>query len=125
MKIKGEVILGDGYGNTIGFPTANIDSSDYLSQNTNLKHGVYVGFVNTDTKSYRAGIVIGPDDDADIPKLEAHLIDFTGDLYGSMVTFHIIKYIRPSKFYSSEKELKTAIANDIELIKKMNLCLPE
>lgn len=125
MKITGKVIHGDAYGRTIGFPTANIDAHEYMEQDSQLEYGVYGGFVDVGGNKYLAGIVIGPEDSEGIPRLEAHLIDFSDDLYGALITFHILKHVRPFEKYDSEDTLKKAIQNDIETIKKMNLCLPE
>ena len=127
MEIKGKVINGGGYGRKLEYPTVNIDRDDYLEKKCNLQYGIYGGFVTIQktNASFLSGIVIGPEDAEGLPKLEAHLIDFTGDLYERMVTFHILEYIRPFVTYVSEDELKDAIRDDIEKIKAMDLCLPE
>ena len=127
MELTGTVIRGEAYGSTIGFPTANIDLADYLRRKLNLKRGIYAGFVRLDKNEemYRAGIVVGPDDEVGQPKLEAHLIDFDGDLYGELVTFHLADYLREFQNYQNEIELKKAIQEDSSQIKTMNLCLPE
>jgi riboflavin kinase/FMN adenylyltransferase len=121
MKFSGTVIKGDGYGKKLGYPTANLDRDDYQKRNLALTHGVYGGIVTLGSsgEQYGAGIVIGPDDPTGLPKLEAHLIDFAGDLYGEMVTFHVKEYIRPFKEYESEEALKEAITQDIETIKNL------
>ncbi|MDC1205305.1 riboflavin kinase [Candidatus Pacebacteria bacterium] len=127
MQFSGQVIKGDGYGRIVGYPTVNIDRDDYLAQKLDLKHGIYAGFVTLETsqKNYLSGIVIGPFDTGGLPKLEAHLIDFSGDLYGEMVTFYIFKHIRPFKVYETKEALRVDIEKDITAIKEMNLCLPE
>ena len=127
MKLTGKVIKGEGYGQKLGYPTVNIDRKEYLAKNLIIVYGVYGGFVTVDDtgQKYLAGIVVGPKDSKGLPKLEAHLIDFVGDLYGKMVTFHILEYIRPFISYGSEGELKNSIEKDIDVIKGMKLCLPE
>lgn len=125
MEFKGTVIKGGGYGHKLGYPTVNIDRDDYLEKNVTLVYGIYGGFVTiNEGAKYLAGIVVGPEDSEGLPKLEAHLVDFTGDLYGEMVTFHIIEYLRPFKGYESEEKLSSAIKMDIDVIKGMNLSLP-
>jgi riboflavin kinase/FMN adenylyltransferase len=120
VVVAGTVIRGDGYGRTIGFPTANIDRKQYVRAKLDLKHGVYAGeVIMPSKKSYSAGIVIGPKDRKGLPKLEAYLIGFKGSLYGKKLTFRLIKYLRPFKRYSTEQLLQRQIANDIKQIKKL------
>ncbi len=118
---SGTVERGDGYGRTIGFPTANISRTDYTARKLNLPHGVYAGVVQIlDTeKQYPAGIVVGPLDATNQPKLEAHLLDFDGDLYGQKVEFIIQTHLRPFVEYDSETKLKAAIAADISKIRQI------
>ena len=125
MKFSGKVIRGDGYGKTLGFPTANIDSEEFLKTKQDVKLGVYAGFVVRESTGmyYRAGIVVSPLDKNGIPKLEAHLLDFDGDLYGETLTFTLSQYLRPFEQYETEEELKEAINADIVAI--IRLALPK
>ena len=68
---------------------------------------------------YKAAIVIGLLDKTGLPKLEAHLLNFKGNLYGKKVTVSLGKYIRPFKKFKSEPELKKQIRKDILLIRKI------
>lgn len=126
MKISGIVIAGEGIGRTLGFPTVNIDSKEFVRLENDYTLGVYAGFVTVpEGKQYRAGIVVGPLNSEGLPKLEAHLIDYKNSLYGKEVTFHILAFLRPLEEYSSTDALMEAIAADINKIKQMELCLPE
>jgi len=127
MQISGTVISGDGYGRQIGFPTINIDTDDYKVQGLDVKQGIYGGWVKlSETESFHlAGIVIGPLDAQGLPKLEAHLIDYAGDLYGQSVTIYPMEFLRVFVSYESETLLKAAIADDITHIQELKLCLPE
>jgi riboflavin kinase/FMN adenylyltransferase len=122
MEISGTVIVGDGYGKVLGYPTANIDRKQYAEKKPDLKLGVYAGYVIIEDSQdrYRAGIVLGPMDQTDLPKIEAHLIGYTGDLYGEMVTFHFSKYLRPFVTYTSEEKLKADIKADIAAIMSLD-----
>jgi FAD synthase len=115
MKFTGTVVHGDGYGRKLGYPTVNIDSTDYLKKGLNLKDGVYIGEVEllTRQEKYPAAIVVSKLPDKNEIKLEAHLLNFSGDLYGEEVSFFIIEFIRPYHTYVSTQELKEAIADDI------------
>ena len=108
-KISGKVIKGDGYGRKLGYPTINIE--------TNTEglppYGVYAGVASFMSRgvldTYKAGILINPDG-----KVEAHLIGFSGDLYGKMLTLEIAKFLREYKKFESEAELINQIKKDLE-----------
>lgn len=123
VKFRGVVEHGDGYGRTLGFPTVNIDRKEFKKTAPALAHGVYAGSVTILDKNekHQAAIVIGPVDDAGDPKLEAHLLDYEGDLYGKMVLFAIEMHLRPLITYQSEMALRLAIQEDINHIKDRKL----
>ncbi len=66
-------------------------------------------------KIYRAGIVIGPKDKKNLPKIEAHIIGYKGNAYGKQVTLEIHAFIRKFKKFKTEAELKAQIKQDIEI----------
>jgi len=68
---------------------------------------------------YKAAIVIGPLDNHHLPKIEAHLIGFDGNLYGKRLRLSLVKYLRPFKKFNNEAELKKQIKKDIKEIKKL------
>lgn len=116
-RIQGRVIRGDGYGRTIGFPTANLDRRDYVRRKLNLKFGVYAGTATLPSgKSYRAGIVIGPRDLRGLPKIEAHLIGFAGNLYGKRLVLEVGRFLRPFRKFKDVEVLKKQIKRDIKKI---------
>jgi riboflavin kinase/FMN adenylyltransferase len=112
--IKGRVIRGDGYGKQIGFPTLNIDRKDFIKNKINLNFGVYSGLATLNKKIYRAGIVIGPLDKKKLPKIEAHLLGYSGDVYGRQVVLEIGKFIRKYKKFKTESELIKQIGKDLK-----------
>ena len=104
--ISGKVIKGDGYGRKLGFPTMNLDSqikSKTLS-------GVYSGSVILDNVQHKAGIVINAEG-----RVEAHLIGYSGDAYGKIVTLEIKKLIRKYQKFEKEEELIAQIKKDIDI----------
>lgn len=136
--LSGTVVQGDGYGKNIGFPTANIDRRQWSRLTDKPKFGVYAGTVEVHSnvvrpfmgplqadKSanygsvYKAGIVVGPVDSRGLPKLEAYLIGYSGNLYGEKITMQLQKYLHPFKKYTSEQELIVGIKKDIEQVKKI------
>ncbi len=117
--LRGRVIKGQGYGKKIGFPTANIDRKEYLKKKLDIPFGVYAGLVALGSRVYKAGLVIGPKDEKGLPKLEAHLIGHTSDIYGKHLVFRLERFLHRFKKYKSEIELKKQIAKDISIIKRI------
>ncbi len=117
--IKGRVIKGEGYGKKIGFPTANLSRNGIHTEHTEAlpPYGVYAGFVFIGTKNYRAGIVIGPLDRKGLPKIEAHLVGFKGNLYGKKIILHLNKFLRKFRKFETERELIIQIKKDLEKCK--------
>ena len=111
IKISGIVIEGDAYGRKIGFPTVNLQ--------TDLKEfppeGVYAGTAVLENIEYKAGIVIGPKE-KDKHKIEAHLLEYTGDAYGKIVELTLHKFLREFKKFNTEEELIIQIKKDLEQI---------
>lgn len=118
-RISGRVIRGQAYGRKIGFPTANLDRREYLRRGQKIPFGVYAGTAEVGGKRYKAGIVIGPLDGRGKPKLEAHLLGFSGNLYGKKIQLELKKFLRKFKKYKDSAELQAAIKKDINQIKKI------
>jgi len=133
--ISGKVIHGEHYGKKLGFPTANLDRREYSRKKMRIKLGVWIGKVviipnseflmpNKNQKSkiknlkfYKAGIVISPLNKYQLPKIEAHLIGFKGNLYGKKLSLFLLKYLRPFKKFDNVKQLKAQIKKDIRAVK--------
>lgn len=105
-KFSGTVIHGDGYGRKLGYPTANIEINEPVS-------GVFAGLVEFDRKKYHAALFAREAR----PILEAHLLDFDGDLYGKEIVAHIQKRLRDARSFDDEGELRAAITADIATIR--------
>ena len=111
--LRGEVVTGDGRGRTIGFPTANVLPDPSLVVPT---HGVYAGHVRVGEAEYAACTNVGwaPTFDRGESRVEAHLLDFEGDLYGRVVDVGFLRRIRGEKRFSGVEELKAQISRDVE-----------
>ena len=132
IEISGKVIHGEEYGRILGFPTANLDRRSYSRRNMNIRLGVWAGSAVVQAtglpnkagqwpalqKPRPAAIVIGPIDKNGLPKIEAHLLNFKGNLYGKKLIISLNKFIRPFKKFKNETELKKQIKKDIIEIKK-------
>lgn len=112
FEIEGRVIHGFKRGRTIGFPTINIDPKDSVTP----KNGVYAATVEVDGKCYDAVANVGtrPTVGGEGVLLEAHLIGFSGDLYGRRLRVRLVRFIRPEARFSSLEELKRHIAADMQ-----------
>jgi riboflavin kinase/FMN adenylyltransferase len=118
IVISGRVIRGQKYGRVLGFPTANLDRRDYVRRGFDVKLGVWSGQAKLKIKNYPAAIVIGPLDKNHLPKIEAHLLNFKGNLYGKKITIILRRFVRPFIKFKNEEELKKQIRIDIGKIKK-------
>ncbi|NLW90848.1 MAG: bifunctional riboflavin kinase/FAD synthetase [Syntrophomonadaceae bacterium] len=110
--IEGIVVQGEQRGKTIGFPTANLAVPADLSI---PNRGVYSARAEVAGKIYKSAINIGnkPTFHADYPIcVEAHLIDFEGDLYGKQLRIFFRRKIRDEKKFAGIEELMTQISLD-------------
>ena len=118
--ISGKVIHGEKYGRKLGFPTANLDRRSYARRRLKVRFGIYAGTAELPSaKRYQAAIVIGPIDNKGLPKIEAHLLNFKGNLYGKTIIISLQKYIRPFEDFKTEENLKGQIIKDIKVINKL------
>lgn len=115
-SITGRVIPDRNVGAKIGFPTANvaIDADKFM-----LKNGVYYGKVSIDGEWYSSLINYGsrPTFNIDDKIIEAHILDFEGNLYKREITLDFIDFIREIKKFDSKELLAEQIQKDILLIK--------
>src|SRR5277367_5894785 len=111
--ISGCVVEGDRLGRRLGFPTANLDATGMVLP----PNGVYSGCVKRTGKLYHVALNIGfrPTVAAAKPELrvEAHLLDFDGDLYGEELEIEIGEKLRDEQKFASAKELRAQITRDI------------
>jgi riboflavin kinase/FMN adenylyltransferase len=111
--ISGRVVAGDGVGRKLGFPTANLDVAGLVLP----PNGVYVGLAKIGDKPQPVALNIGfrPTLATGGPQLrvEAHLLDFAGDLYGQELEIEIGEKLRDEHKFGSLEELKAQIARDV------------
>jgi riboflavin kinase / FMN adenylyltransferase len=111
--LRGEVVMGDKRGRTIGFPTANVlpDPDAVIPA-----RGVYAGFVLVGEERYAActNVGVAPTFDRAERRVEAHLMDFEGDLYSRVVDVSFVKRIREERRFSGVDELTGQIRRDVE-----------
>jgi riboflavin kinase/FMN adenylyltransferase len=110
-SIEGEVVRGAGRGRTLGFPTANVRTARPLL----LPVGVYACQVDVDGVRYQAVINVGvrPTFGETELAVEAHLLDFSGDIYGRRIRLTFLRRIRDERKFPSIDALRDQIALDV------------
>lgn len=109
--LSGPVIHGDARGRSIGFPTANLHVPERMTVPAN---GVYAARVRRRGVVHPAVVNIGvrPTFGVSARTIEAHLLDFEGDLYGESIELHFIDRIREERRFDGVEALTTQIAAD-------------
>lgn len=116
-RIRGMITHGAGRGGSIGFPTANVSAVDTLLPGL----GVYAGTAQVandlfePSQSWKAAINVGPNPTfgEDHVKVEVHLIEFKGDLYGQPLEVDFIRRLRDIQKFSSKQELIDQLQRDV------------
>lgn len=111
FELVGPVIHGDARGRTIGFPTANLHIPDRMAVPAN---GVYAVWVTCEGVRHRAVVNIGvrPTFGVSARTIEAHLLEFDGDLYGRTLSLAFVERIRPERRFDTVEALVTQIGVD-------------
>lgn len=119
--VRGEVVEGDRRGRTIGFPTANLAPDPRLLVPA---RGVYAGYaelLERERRRYGActNVGVAPTFERQENRVEAHLLDFDGDLYGQTVEVGFTERLRPEQKFSGLEELKAQISRDAERARRL------
>lgn len=111
--LSGTVVDGQKRGRQIGFPTVNLSLSDPCKLLP--KRGVYVAATDVDGRAWPAMLNIGTrptvSDDGNVT-VEAHLLGFSGDLYGRGMSFRLLEFIREEQRFGSLHELQAQLVAD-------------
>ena len=111
--ITGTVVAGAQRGRTIGFPTANLGAVGTLLP----KDGVYAVRVQLEEGNFAGAANIGPNPtfaEAE-RKVEVHLLDFNGDLYGQTPVVEFAARLRDTRAFATVAELVTQLQQDVAL----------
>lgn len=108
--LRGRVIRGEGWGRSIGYPTVNLSPS----HRRKVRDGVYIALVGVGRKRYHGLAVIGVRGQRGKPKVEAHVLDFSRNLYGRTVTVKMLKRLRPIRSFRTHPALLRAIERDVK-----------
>ena len=112
-SISGIVAKGNQRGRLLGFPTANLELSDTLQAIP--QGGVYAVLIRVQNQCYAGMANIGFNPtfgDIVKPRLETHLFDFSGDIYGEPITVDFIARVRGEVKFSSIDDLRHQLEAD-------------
>ena len=115
FQVRGEVVHGDGRGRELGFPTANLVPDERLVR---PDMGVYACRAN----GVPAAINIGVRPLFETGRgvlIEAHLIDYDEDLYGSELRIDFLSRLRGERLFDSVDALVEEIARDVERTREL------
>lgn len=119
-RLSGSVVMGKQLGHKLGFPTANIQTAPFKLI---PKFGVYVGEVTlADGRCFRSVVNIGVQPSLENQELavEAHLLNFSEDLYGMKVDLDLFSFIRPEQKFDSLEALISQIKKDAAFASKLD-----
>jgi len=110
-RIRGMVTHGAGRGAKIGFPTANVAAVDTLLPG----QGVYAARAIIPTGTWPAAVNVGPNPTfgESAVKVEVHLFDFTGSLYGQPLEVDFLARLRSIQPFPSVEALKAQLSRDV------------
>lgn len=113
FELQGPVVHGDARGASIGFPTANLHVPERMAVPAN---GVYAAHATVRGVAHRAVVNIGvrPTFGSNVRTVEAHLIDFDGDIYGEEVSIAFVARLREERRFESLDALVQQISRDRE-----------
>jgi len=120
-EVRGSVEQGDRRGRELGFPTANVAVPARVCLPAD---GIYAGtFVAQDTVERPAAISLGRRptfyEHVDASLLEAHVLDFEGDLYGQAVKVRFVERLRGEERFDSVDDLVAQMRRDVEAARRI------
>jgi riboflavin kinase / FMN adenylyltransferase len=116
-RLRGMVTHGAGRGARIGFPTANLAAVDTLLPGV----GVYAGRAWKDGERFAAAINLGPNPTfgEQALKLEVHLIDFAGPLYGQPLEVDFLSRLRDIHPFENVDALRAQLQRDVAAARRV------
>jgi riboflavin kinase/FMN adenylyltransferase len=120
-EVRGVVQHGDGRGRELGFPTANVSVPERICLPAD---GVYAGtFTGADGVERTAALSLGRRPtfyaEAGLLLLEAHVLDFEGDLYDQAARVTFTHYIRGQERFDGVEALVAQMHRDVEAVRAL------
>lgn len=113
-RLTGCVIHGEHRGRKLGFPTANLSRFRTILP----KSGLYAAWASTEFGEFPAAVNLGgnPTFGVSSVKIEAHLIGFSGDLYGRTISLDFLSRLRDIVPFASQEELVEQMKKDLHSV---------
>jgi len=116
FEVRGDVVKGDQRGRLLGFPTANVEVSNRMCLPAD---GVYAGhYERPDGTVHDCAINLGRRptfyEHAETSLLEAHILDFDGDLYGEGAIVRFSHFLRSERKFDGIDALIEQLRSDVE-----------
>ncbi len=123
-EVRGVVVRGDARGHELGYRTANVAVPEEILLPAD---GIYAGwYERPDGKVHTSAISLGRRPtfypEATTSVLEAHLLDFDGELYGEAARVRFSARLRGEERFASERELVDQMARDVEAVRRVLAC---
>jgi riboflavin kinase/FMN adenylyltransferase len=121
VNLRGTVAHGDKRGRLLGFPTANLNA-----EIPKMAYGVYASQTKIagDDRVWRSITSYGtrPTFDGADQRIETHILDFQGDIYGCEIEVQLLSFVRPELRFTSVEALIAAMQGDIKQVRSLNAC---
>ena len=118
--LEGAVVRGDGRGRELGFPTANLA---LVPRAAVAAVGIYAGTAHLPGSSHAAAISVGYNvtftDDRSAVRVEAYLLDFDADIYGSPIRLDLTHRLRDEIRYDSVDDLLAQLHRDVAAVRAL------
>lgn len=117
-SLRGRIVRGKGRGaKLLGIPTANLAATDGICL---PKLGIYAGFVGLGRRRLPGVISVGtnPTFGRNPVSVEAHILDFSGNLVGDEAEFEFVRRLRAERHFPTLQSLSAAISEDVEAARK-------
>ena len=118
MRITGLVAHGKQLGRTLGFPMVNVAPDGGATPQA--ANGVWIGRITLSdgvprpcmvNQGHHPTVPDGP------PTIEAHILDYDGDVYGERVTLEYLRFLRPERRFDGVDALKAQLTRDREAVR--------
>jgi riboflavin kinase / FMN adenylyltransferase len=124
FDLEGIVLRGDRRGTVLGYPTANLAVEDAFAH---PPRGVYVGRARASGRWHAAAVNVGVNptfggtEESTPVRVEAHLLDFSGDLYDQVLRVEFHERLRDEEKFDSAEALVSKMAEDVDLVRAATL----
>lgn len=116
--VSGRVEPGRGEGADMGIRTANLLIPDQMRP---IADGVYAAYAHVSGVRYKAAVNVGVAAtfaDRSKANCEVHILDFSGDIYGSSIKIEFIEFLRPMRVFDDVSELIATIQGNIDWVRE-------